>query len=107
MIAAIGVLIYGFVVFDLLVREQRLEDREAWIASGRPWGFFWRPSDSSFFAGTTARSAVFFAWLFGTPAWARGSSRARNRLWQFRACVLLWNLVIGGLILSGRFWAVT
>jgi len=37
------VLLYGFVLFDRLLRPEYETHRQSWEADGRPSGFFWRP----------------------------------------------------------------
>jgi hypothetical protein len=88
------VLLYGFVLFDRLLRAEYEGHRQIWEADGRPRGFFWRPAESSSFdiLSQVARLRLNFAWLFRTPSWIAESPLYKVSLRKHRLAVLIWNV---------------
>ena len=100
-IAAAGVLLYSFAMFDRLVRAQYELYREAWLADGRPRGFFWRAPECTWFSSAWSRNRLSFVWLFRTPVWAAEPGRCRQYLSRLRLSVLIWNVTIVALAIWG------
>ena len=88
------VLLYGFVLFDRLLRAEYETRRQTWEADGRPRGFFWHPVENSPFdlLGQLARVRLSLVWLFRTPAWITESPSHRVSLRRHRVAVLVWNV---------------
>jgi hypothetical protein len=93
LVIAVGVLLYGFIEFDRLVRVEHQFYREAWESDGSPCGFFWGAPGSFPFAGYFSRNRAAFRWLFRTPAWVATSPEHSQLLRRFRICVITWNVV--------------
>lgn len=93
LVIAVGVLLYGLVEFDRLVRVEHQFHRVAWESDGSPCGFFWWAPGSFPFAGYFARNRAAFTWLFSTPAWIATSPEHSRLLRRFRICVITWNVV--------------
>jgi hypothetical protein len=87
-------LLYSFVLFDRLVREEYREHRQLWDADGRPRGFFWRAPECSDFGSSMAMNRLNLVWLFRTPAWIEHSAPYKAWLNQMRVCVAVWNINI-------------
>jgi hypothetical protein len=100
LLAGAAVLVYAFLTFDRLLRAQHEFHREAWIADGRPSGFFWRAPDSGrWFASTVSLHRVTLTWFFSTPAWVAESPAYRALLKRLRMLVVVLSvLLIGGFI---------
>ena len=96
-------LIYGFAMFDRLVRWQHEHQHAAWEADGRPDGFFWRTPECSFWRSSSARQRLAFEWLFSTPDWVRGSEYCSSALRRLRVIVLVWNASILTIVLWSAF----
>jgi len=97
MLPFVGVLLYGFVAFDRLLRIEYKENRSTWEIDGKPVGFFWGPRECSWIRSGTARGRLSFIWLFRTPPWVSHSFTAVKALRHFRLAVLIWNV---GVLLS-------
>ncbi|MEO6054640.1 MAG: hypothetical protein ABIP97_11560 [Chthoniobacterales bacterium] len=95
-IPLIGVLLYGFYLFDCLIRAEYRDHHTNWESDGRPSGFFWSAVECRFTSGFF-RQWLAMIWLSRTPAWIAGSPTLRLQLRRFRWCMLIW--VVGGLIL--------
>lgn len=100
LVIAISALLYSFATFDRLVRAEYTEDRSAWEADGRPFGFFWHAPECTWFRSAWATNRLSFVWLFKTPTWAVPSAIYRGWLRRLRICVLAWNVTIFGLLLA-------
>lgn len=99
-IAGAAVLFYSFAVFDRLVRAQYESYREAWIADGRPRGFFWRAPECTWLRSALALHRVAVTWLFKSPPWTTESATCRALLRRLRMSVLAWHaIIVAGLIL--------
>jgi hypothetical protein len=94
-----GVVIYGFISFDRLLRMERDQNYAAWDQDGRPAGFLWRTRECSWISSYVARNRVSFRWLFRTPSWVSQSPASVRALRHFRLAVLIWNV---GVVL----WAI-
>ena len=108
LLALAGVLTYGFVSFDRLLRVQYERHRETWEADGRAAGFFWRAPECTILASKMARLRIEYAWLFRTPKWVADSPQLTLQLRRHRLAVLIWNIGILALWASsfdvfGRF----
>ena len=91
LIVLVAILLYGFFLFDRLIRAEYEQHRQIWEADGKPAGFFWRPAECSRVASHFAKSKLSLVWLFRTPAWIAGSPVLRAWLRQHRWTVLVWN----------------
>lgn len=91
---SLPLLLYSFVMFDRLVKTEYETHRAAWESDGKPYGFFWRAPECTYFPSGWARNRLSFAWLFTTPLWALDSPRCRLWLSRLRICVLAWNVLI-------------
>ena len=94
-----GVLVYSFVTFDRLVRTHYEFHREAWMADGKPRGFFWRAPECDWFASSLALHRLSLTWLFSTPAWVAESPTYRALMKRLRMSVLVWNVLLIGAII--------
>src|SRR5205809_4901391 len=90
----IPILLYSFLLFDRLVRQEYSDYRSQWEQDGRPRGFFWRPQEVHAFDITSvfARSRVMYVWLFSTPEWIARAPVLRSWLRRVRTGVLVWNV---------------
>jgi hypothetical protein len=100
LVVAAPIVFYSFMVFDRLVRAQYEGHREAWIASGRPRGFFWSAPECSWLGSAYALHRASVSWLFKTPSWAASSSIYLRWLRRFRLSVLLWNVIVMGTFIA-------
>jgi hypothetical protein len=104
-VAAAAVVLYSFAMFDRLVRAQYELYREAWLADGRPRGFFWRAPECTWVRSAWSRNRLTFVWLFKTPVWATEPGRCRQYLSRLRLSVLVWNVTIVAMAIWG-VWAL-
>ena len=98
LVLAISALLYSFAMFDRLVRAEYAEDRTAWEADGRPYGFFWHAPECTWLRSAWATERLSLVWWFETPAWVTRSATYRNWLRRLRICVLFWNIAILALL---------
>jgi hypothetical protein len=103
LVIALATLLYAFVMFDRLVRAEYEHDRAAWEADGRPRGFFWRAPECTWFRSAWSINRLSLRWLFTTPAWVAQSPACRDWLRRLRACILVWNIFIFGLLIVIAF----
>jgi hypothetical protein len=87
-------LVYSFVLFDRLIRVEYECHHEAWIADGRPSGFFYFPLASSF-NGANRGKWLSLKWLFSAPLWIRRSRVYNFWLVQMRISTLIWYAALG------------
>ena len=90
--------IIGLILFDYLVWTEFTTDVRAWLADGKPRGFFWSPQNLSpemakHRRSLTATYRLSFFWLISTPEWARGNRRAQVALVLLR-CVTSFNILL-------------
>ncbi len=94
----VPVLLYGFWMFDQLVRLEYTDYRTQWEEDGGPHGFFWVPREAKGGASSIkvnssfARQRCNFVWLFKTPLWMAQDERALSLLSRFRVMVAVWNI---------------
>ena len=100
---AFGSLLYGFVMFDRLVKLQYAKHRSDWYFDGCPVGFFCRPPETTWKAGARARERLSLILLFMTPSWARECEDAGHLLHHMRVAVAGWNFTIIVLVFSSGF----
>ena len=79
----------GFVMFDRVLRLEHERHHDTWIRDGKPSGFFWIPSDGSFFSKylSGARDSLLWSWLFSRPRWAVEEPEAQEDLRCMRRLV--------------------
>ena len=82
----------AFMTFDKLVRMLYEENRGAWVDSGRPRGFFYKPEELGWFGGRIAFHKASLDWVFRTPDWAKDDDAALKLLSRLRLQVLVWNV---------------
>src|SRR6185437_8556006 len=99
-VAGIPLLIYSFVMFDRLVRAEYELYRAAWESDGKPYGYFWKAPECTYFKSGWARNRLSFVWLFATPARALEIALSQVWLTRMRFCVLGWNIMIVSLFLA-------
>ena len=99
-VAGIPLLIYSFVMFDRLVRAEYESYRAAWELDGKPYGYFWKAPECTYFKSGWARDWLCFKWLFTTPFWAHEIPRCQVWLTRMRICVLVWNIMLVLIFLS-------
>ena len=75
-----------FVLFDCIVALEYDDHNESWNLDGKPGGFFWQPSEFSFWTGSMSRSKLASALLAKTPDWMRTDQRASRLLFWYRLC---------------------
>ncbi len=97
-------LLYGFRMFDRIVRTEYEKNRSEWEEDGKPYGFFWRAPECTFFRSGWARNWLSLSWLFITPLWAAETEDCLVWLRRFRICVFAWNLlmVIAFFVIASR-----
>jgi hypothetical protein len=88
------VLLYGFALFDRLLRAEYEQHRPVWEKNGKPAGFFWHARECSVITSHLARIRLSFAWLFWTPLWITDSPLLVTMLRRYRFAVLVWNIGI-------------
>ncbi len=98
-LSLIPVLFFTLANFDELVKIEYTKYRAEWIKDGKPRGFFWRPPESIWLAGSLSMQRLSWKWLFKTPQWISSEPKAVHRLKRLRLFVLIFNI---GIIL----WAV-
>ena len=86
-------MIWSFMISDRLLRLQYELHHDAWIADGRPLGFFWAPKGASKWAGSFARTSVSFSRLIQTPVWCRDDPNLCRQLRRMR-----WLTLLGGVM---------
>jgi hypothetical protein len=82
------------VMLDRLVQAEYENDRQAWLADGRPMGYFWRTPEGRGLQSIWAGHRLSYIWLYKTPVWVGRSGKYRSWLWRMRVCMLLWNLIL-------------
>ena len=87
-------MLLGFVNFDRLLKIEYEIYREQWVADGKPFGIFWRPSESTIFLSLIAMWRLSLYWLFKTPEWIRNDVKAQKHLRKVRIFTLIWNVGI-------------
>jgi hypothetical protein len=93
-IGLMGVLLVAISNFDSLVKIEYRKYKDEWIIDGKPHGFFWRPSESTWFSSSIAMQKLSFRWLFKTPQWISNDPEAIYRLKRLRLFVLIFNIGI-------------
>jgi hypothetical protein len=106
-LALMGVLLFAFFNFDVLVRIEYRKYKDEWIIDGKPRGFFWKPPESTWFSSSIAMQKLSFRWLFKTPQWMSNDPEAIDRLKRLRLLVLIFNAgivvwLIFSMIISGK-----
>lgn len=102
-----GVLLFAFFNFDILVKIEYRKYKHEWNFDGKPRGFFWRPVESTWFSSSLAAQKLSFRWLFKTPHWAHNDIEAMSRLKILRLSVIIFNVgivvwLIISMIISGK-----
>ena len=87
-------LLLDFINFDRLVKTEYEMDRKQWVVDGKPFGFFWRPSESTMFSSGIAMLRLSMYWLFKTPQWIRHDVKAQKALRNLRIHTLIFNVGI-------------
>ena len=90
-VGLMGVLVFAFINFDVLVQIEYRKYKDEWSIDGKPRGFFWRPPESTWFASSIATQKLSFRWLFQTPHWVKNDTEAICRLKRLRLSVLIFN----------------
>jgi hypothetical protein len=88
------ILFLSFVHFDRLLKIEYEIYREQWVTDGKPFGIFWRPSESTIFLSLIAMWRLSLYWLFKTPEWIRNDVKAQKSLRKLRIFTLIWNVGI-------------
>src|SRR5512147_2025875 len=91
---AVVVLLYGFFQFDCVIRIRYETNRDAWLADGKPKGFFWRAPECSWFSSGLSMQRLAFGLLFKSPTWALGNKSVLDHLRRLRISILIWNLAV-------------
>lgn len=91
-VALFAVLIFGFVSFDRVVRTQYEQDHAAWLEDGKPYGFYWRAKECTWWSSGWAMNRLWWRWLFKTPEWAKQLPTAEMWLRRYRISILAWNI---------------
>lgn len=93
------ILLYGFWMFDVLVRAEYTNHRDLWESDGKPHGMFWTPREVRTLSGigvsfrsSSARNRCLRRWLFKTPQWIQDDKAAFAILRRLRVCVATWNI---------------
>ena len=94
------VLLYGFWMFDVIVRAEYANHRDLWENDGKPRGIFWIPREVRTLGGlgvsfrsSIARERCQYRWLFNTPQWIQDDEAVFVALRRFRICIATWNIV--------------
>ena len=87
-------LLYGFYLFDRLVKTEHAQNPAAWEADGKPNGFFWRAPERTMFGSDLARTRASMSWVFVTPEWIKDLPDSIVLLRRFRFCILGWNILV-------------
>jgi hypothetical protein len=101
------ILLYGFVLFDRLVKTEYDQYRLLWAADGNPRGFFWRAERTGLFDiwGALSRTRLTYVWLFRTPPWIQASPLLKRWLNRMRLSILVWNIgVLTCFVLVVKLW---
>jgi amino acid transporter len=88
------VLLMAFANFDRLVKIEYKKYKEEWIKDSKPRGFFWKPSEITWFASSLAMQRLSMKWLFKTPVWVTNDLEAKEYLRKLRLYVLIFNVGI-------------
>lgn len=90
------VLSMAFTDFDKLVQIEYKKYKEEWIKDRKPRGFFWKPSEITWFAvaGSFAMQRLSMKWLFKTPEWVTNDLEAKEYLRKLQLYVLIFNVGI-------------
>jgi hypothetical protein len=78
------VILAAFYLGSRLIRIEYEFHRENWEDDGKPADYFWSVPGSY-----VSRFAVSTSWLFTTPEWMKGESKARKIVIWYRALCLL------------------
>ena len=88
LVPMVVVLVYSFVSFDKFVRIEYETNREAWIADGKPGGFFWSVPEESSYSTALAGQMLSVKVAYKTPEWARQNPEALQCLNRMRIASL-------------------
>jgi hypothetical protein len=81
-------LVLGFVLFDKVLKFQYHNYRTEWENAGKVRGFFFIPSESSWFGGSLQRNVRLLSWIFGDENWVRNEASVLRTLLLMRLCIM-------------------
>lgn len=84
-IAFILSLIKSFCLFDHILKYQFRVHHEAWVADGKPAGYFWIPETKPTINDCRIRNVLYAKYLLKTPVWIR-TNNERTMITRYRIC---------------------
>lgn len=78
------------IAFDVILRRQYEHHREEWLASGKPCGIFYCPSETTRWRGDTKMKKLQLRWVFRAPSWIDESPATMIAIYAMRVATVIY-----------------